>query len=265
MTFGQIIKHSRKKAGLTQRQLAEKLGISFVNISQIENGHRIPKPDTVIKIANAIGLPPVDLLQVTPGKEASEHIKTAYTERYGPLDRFDGLTPSSQLTDEEYEAWVQAQLAAEGGNYDGPTAADYEEMRQDEERASRLGEIIDSLPVGKYSVAMTLLESVCSNIIFEDENPLLTFLHSDNPFFEGRPKMNVARRQYFITADPAALTYAEIKEAYIFMKETIGATSPGQVHGGGQIHTNALRLFEAAFGDIALHSPEKAGAKPPAP
>lgn len=54
MTLGEIIRDARKKAGLTQKQLANKLGVSAVNISQLENGAREPKLETLGKIALAL-------------------------------------------------------------------------------------------------------------------------------------------------------------------------------------------------------------------
>ena len=56
MSYGERIKAARKKAGLTQQQLADKLGVSFANISQYENDKRNPKFETLLKIASAIGV-----------------------------------------------------------------------------------------------------------------------------------------------------------------------------------------------------------------
>lgn len=62
MTIGERIKNERKKAGLTQQELADRLGVSFANISQYENNKRNPKHETVFKIADAIGVNPYYLL-----------------------------------------------------------------------------------------------------------------------------------------------------------------------------------------------------------
>lgn len=50
------IKSAREKAGLTQAQLAEKIGTTPQNISQYERGIRNPKYDTLEKIARAVGV-----------------------------------------------------------------------------------------------------------------------------------------------------------------------------------------------------------------
>jgi transcriptional regulator with XRE-family HTH domain len=56
MTIGQRIKEARKKAGLIQKQLGEKMGVSYQTIAQWETGRRNPKGSTLAKIAAAIGM-----------------------------------------------------------------------------------------------------------------------------------------------------------------------------------------------------------------
>lgn len=56
MTTGQRIKEARKKAGLTQKQLAEKLGIAYQTLAQWENDLRNPKYETIERIANALNV-----------------------------------------------------------------------------------------------------------------------------------------------------------------------------------------------------------------
>lgn len=57
MTVGEKIRAARKAANLTQKQLGARLGISYVNISQLEGGQRIPSLDTLQKIADALQVP----------------------------------------------------------------------------------------------------------------------------------------------------------------------------------------------------------------
>lgn len=56
MTIGEQIKKYRQKAGLTQKQLGEAFGISQQQIAQYESGRRIPKMETLQKIAGALGI-----------------------------------------------------------------------------------------------------------------------------------------------------------------------------------------------------------------
>ena len=55
-------KEARKRAGMTQQELADKLHISFVNISQYENNKRNPKLNTIRRIAAALGVHESDLM-----------------------------------------------------------------------------------------------------------------------------------------------------------------------------------------------------------
>lgn len=61
MTIGQRIKAARKKAGMTQKELAEKLGIPYQSIGQWENDQRNPKLETLQRISNALGIHILDL------------------------------------------------------------------------------------------------------------------------------------------------------------------------------------------------------------
>ena len=54
MDIGEKIKAARKSAGLTQKELGEKLGVSAAMIAQYETGKRTPKISTIEKIMNAI-------------------------------------------------------------------------------------------------------------------------------------------------------------------------------------------------------------------
>ena len=64
MTTGERIKEARKRAGMTQKELADKLGVQFQNISSLERDERNPKIETVVRIAMILGVDPRDLLEV---------------------------------------------------------------------------------------------------------------------------------------------------------------------------------------------------------
>lgn len=61
MTTGQRIKAARMKAGLTQKELGAKLGVSESFIAQYETDKRNPKIETLEKIACALGVHPGEL------------------------------------------------------------------------------------------------------------------------------------------------------------------------------------------------------------
>ncbi len=52
--IGKNIKRIRKEKGVSQKELAERLGTSPQNLAQYENGKRTPKIDTLRKIASAL-------------------------------------------------------------------------------------------------------------------------------------------------------------------------------------------------------------------
>lgn len=52
--IGQLLKKTRTDLNLTQKQLADKCGISFVSINRIENGNP-PRLSVVEKIFSAMG------------------------------------------------------------------------------------------------------------------------------------------------------------------------------------------------------------------
>ena len=62
MTTGQLIKAARKKAEMTQAELAEKLGVSSSFIAQYETNNRNPKKETLERIAAALDVSYFDLI-----------------------------------------------------------------------------------------------------------------------------------------------------------------------------------------------------------
>ncbi len=89
MTTGERIKAARKKAGMTQATLAEKLGISYVNISQLENDRRSPEYKTLQRIANALNIHIFDLIGIEKELDKYE-VEYVVTEK-------DGSPPSPEI------------------------------------------------------------------------------------------------------------------------------------------------------------------------
>ncbi|MET8978584.1 helix-turn-helix transcriptional regulator [Streptomyces sp. NPDC004539] len=59
---GAQIRHVRKEHEISQRQLCELTGIDIASYSRIEQGHVSPRLDTLIRIADAIGVLLADLV-----------------------------------------------------------------------------------------------------------------------------------------------------------------------------------------------------------
>ena len=55
MDAGTILRRSRRRAGLTQRQLAEAAGTSAAAVCLYESGARVPRADTLIRLIAATG------------------------------------------------------------------------------------------------------------------------------------------------------------------------------------------------------------------
>jgi ribosome-binding protein aMBF1 (putative translation factor) len=53
---GQILEQARKDAGMTQSELAEKVGSNKSYISRVETGRTEPRVSTFYRIASALGL-----------------------------------------------------------------------------------------------------------------------------------------------------------------------------------------------------------------
>jgi transcriptional regulator with XRE-family HTH domain len=63
IAFGDLLRQKRRAVGVSQRRLAELVGVDFSYISKLENG-RLPAPaaDTIARIAENIGCATEDLL-----------------------------------------------------------------------------------------------------------------------------------------------------------------------------------------------------------
>lgn len=60
--LGGRIREYRLKAGMTQDNLAEKIGMSTVHISHVENGYTSVSMDCFLDVCNALEVTPNDLL-----------------------------------------------------------------------------------------------------------------------------------------------------------------------------------------------------------
>ena len=54
--IGKMIRNARKKAGLNQAQLAEKLGMTDKNLGNIENGKQFPQVNNFLKLIEILNL-----------------------------------------------------------------------------------------------------------------------------------------------------------------------------------------------------------------
>ena len=64
MNIGENIRQARQKAGLTQKELGEKLGVSQAAVGQFENDKSTPKIETLQKIATALNIKLSELVSI---------------------------------------------------------------------------------------------------------------------------------------------------------------------------------------------------------
>ena len=80
MTTGQLIKAARKQAGLTQMELAEKLGIPYQSVGQWERDIRNPKYESLRRIADALNTS-VSYLLGQDGTRVAPDVHQVFIER----------------------------------------------------------------------------------------------------------------------------------------------------------------------------------------
>lgn len=61
--IGEDMRAARKKAGLSQRQVAARSGIRRSIVSRLESGRHMPSIESVVRYAQAVGCSPLELLQ----------------------------------------------------------------------------------------------------------------------------------------------------------------------------------------------------------
>ncbi len=97
--LGKVIRDLRKKKGMSLRKLADKISVSFVNISHIENG-RVETSEKVIKeLAKALDYD-VDKLLAT-ADSINEDVKNIIKKLPNAVPEF--LRTAKNLTEDEWK------------------------------------------------------------------------------------------------------------------------------------------------------------------
>ena len=60
--FGRNLRRERRREGLSQEELAKLAGLHRTAIGMLERGERVPKIDTLIRLADSAGTTPTKLL-----------------------------------------------------------------------------------------------------------------------------------------------------------------------------------------------------------
>ena len=76
--LGKRIQDLRKAQKLTQEMLAEKINIDITSLSKIETGRNYPQPETLCKIANALGVELNQLFLFEENFSAKDYVEAIY-------------------------------------------------------------------------------------------------------------------------------------------------------------------------------------------
>lgn len=86
MNIGQAIRNLRSKQGMTQTELARRVGVSVNAVSAWETGKTFPPKDTIKRICEALGVPTSYLLISTlEEKDVPEDMRVLYRALITPL------------------------------------------------------------------------------------------------------------------------------------------------------------------------------------
>ena len=99
LLLGKLIRKLRKEKGLSLRQLAEKVSVSFVNISHIENGRIATSEEVIKELAKALDYD-VDKL-LAAADSVNEDIKNIIKKLPTAVPEF--LRTAKNLTEKEWK------------------------------------------------------------------------------------------------------------------------------------------------------------------
>ena len=107
MSTGRRIKELRKKAGLTQKELGEKLGVAYQTLAQWENDLRNPKIETLHRISAALNVPITELVGTADDldNQITRHLQEA---KQSLEEREEGLSDF-----EKRKKWMNGVLSFE--------------------------------------------------------------------------------------------------------------------------------------------------------
>lgn len=119
MNFGNKIKHLRKKAGLSQEDLAAKLGVSQKSICNYENNSRFPKGQKVIKgLADIFNVTVDYLISDTDDTTSKENLFiSSAKDEFGYkgkneaemlIERTAAVLAGGELSEEDKDAFFQS-------------------------------------------------------------------------------------------------------------------------------------------------------------
>lgn len=76
--FGQNLAQQRRRANVSQEELGVRASLHRAAVGQLERGERVPRADTVVKLAGSLDIAPGKLLEGlewTPGETVAGHFE----------------------------------------------------------------------------------------------------------------------------------------------------------------------------------------------
>lgn len=105
MEFGDRLREARVNKGLTQEQLAKKIGVAKSTLAGYEKGNREPDVFKIKKIIEALGIDAEYLLDIKKSSPAQDELdeENASIILYKALISAGFLGPGEDLTPKQYE------------------------------------------------------------------------------------------------------------------------------------------------------------------
>ena len=110
MALAANLRLQRKKAGFTQIQLAEKLGISIATLRRWESGETAPTGTRIVELANLLGVSPDEIIKESDNYQMNKAaILFPHHESSGGMLVFEGDGTRIELppTEKGYEIFQQ--------------------------------------------------------------------------------------------------------------------------------------------------------------
>jgi transcriptional regulator with XRE-family HTH domain len=167
ISVGNQIAHSRKKNGLTQEKLAEKLGISAQAISKWENGHSLPETAQLPMLAQLLDCSVDSLLMPSADRDtAFQNFVHSMCGKHGDLALalYQSIKDKFNLTisyNNEYHVFDEA--------FEGGSASFYASIREDfiiriDVESKGNNDILVRIPLPNCSKYMNLIDGMPENI-----------------------------------------------------------------------------------------------------
>ena len=147
MNISKQIKKLREEKGLTQKELAAKMGVTASWVGMYESGKRQPKAETIKRFADALNVFITDLTGSTAGPSFESDLER-YAYRLGQKIAGAGAKTYGEYIENQYHVWLQY----EDGTTLELTAADVDnlEVQLDRDAAHTLS----GFRVGKPAVQL---------------------------------------------------------------------------------------------------------------